>query len=50
MSNSHFRSCRPDVLCKKGVPRNFAKFTGEHLCQSLYVNKVGGLGIATLSK
>ena len=24
--------------CKKGVPRNFAKFTGKHLCQSLFFN------------
>ena len=25
---------------KKGVPRSFAKFTGQHLCQSLFFNKV----------
>ena len=25
---------------KKVVPRNFAKFTGKHLCQSLFFNKV----------
>ena len=24
---------------KKGVLRNFAKFTGKHLCQSLFFNK-----------
>ena len=23
-----------DVFCKKGVVRNFAKFTGKHLCQA----------------
>ena len=40
------RSSRPDVFCKKGVLRNFAKFTGKHLCQSLYFNKVAGLGLA----
>ena len=28
---------------KKGVRENFAKFTGKHLCQSLFVNKVAGL-------
>ena len=28
---------------RKGVPRNFAKFTGKHLRQSLFFNKVGGL-------
>ena len=31
-----FRSSRPEVFCKKGVLRNFAKFTGKHLCQSLF--------------
>ena len=28
------------VLCKKDVLRNFTKFTGKHLCQSLFFNKV----------
>ena len=32
------------MFCKKGVLRNFAKFTGKHLCQSLF-NKVGGWGL-----
>ena len=27
------RSSRPEVLFKKGVLRNFAKFTEKHLCQ-----------------
>ena len=27
---------------KKGALRNFAKFTGKHLCQSLFFNKVAG--------
>ena len=44
------RSSRPDVFCKKGVLRNFAKFTGKHLCQSLFFNKVAGLSPATLLK
>ena len=30
------RSSRPEVFCKKDVLRNFAKFTGKHLCQSLF--------------
>ena len=30
-----FRSSRPEVFCQKGVLRNFAKFIGKHLCQSL---------------
>ena len=33
----------PDLFCKKGVLENFAKFTGKHLCQSLFFNKVAGL-------
>ena len=37
------RNSRPDVFCKKGVLRNFAKFIEKHLCQSLYFNKVAGL-------
>ena len=28
---------------KKGALRNFAKFTGKHLCQRLFFNKVAGL-------
>ena len=35
-----FRSCRPEVFCKKGVLRNFAKFAVKHLCQSLLFNKL----------
>ena len=23
----------PEVFCKKGILRNFAKFTGKHMCQ-----------------
>ena len=34
------RSCRPEVFCKKGVLRNFVKFTGKHLCQSFFLNKI----------
>ena len=34
------RSSRPEVFCKRGVLKNIAKFTGEHLCQSLFFNKV----------
>ena len=45
-----FRISRPEVFCEKGVLRNFAKFTGKHLCQSLFFNKVAGLRPATLLK
>ena len=37
------RSSHLEVFCKKGVLRNFAKFTGKNLCQSLFFNKVAGL-------
>ena len=38
-----FRSSRPEVFCKKGILKEFAKSTGKHLCQSLFLNKVAGL-------
>ena len=44
------RSRRPEVFCKKGVLRNFPKFTGKHLCQSLFFNTVAGLRPSTLLK
>ena len=33
-------SSRPEIFYKKGVIKNFAKFTGKHLCQSLFLNKI----------
>ena len=30
------RSSRPEVFFKKAVLRNYAKFTGKHLCQRLW--------------
>ena len=38
-----FRSSCPEVFCKKGVLKYFAKFTGKHLCQSPFFDKVAGL-------
>ena len=49
-SPSTIRSSRPDVFCEKGVFRNFVKFTGKHLRQGLFFNKVAGLRPATLLK
>ena len=30
------------MFCKKGVLKNFAKFTGKHPSQSLFFNKLAG--------
>ena len=38
LSRSNHKRC----LVRKGVLRNFAKFTAKHLCQSLFFNKVAG--------
>ena len=35
-----FRSSHRRCSIRKGVLRNFAKFTGKHLCQSLFFNKI----------
>ena len=43
LMQSIIRSSLPEVFCKKDVLRNFTKFTGKHLCQSLFFNKVAGL-------
>ena len=40
--NLNIRSSRTEVFCKKAVLKNFAKFTGKHLCQSLFFNKIAG--------
>ena len=44
------RSSHQRCSIKKGVLKNFAKFTGKHLCQSFFFNKVAGLRPATLLK
>ena len=31
------------MLCKEDILKNFVKFTGKHLRQSLFFNKVAGL-------
>ena len=33
---------------KKGVPKNFVKFTEKYLCQSLFLNKVAGIRTASV--
>ena len=44
------RSSRPEVFCKKRVKRNSTKFIGKQLRESLFFNKIAGLGPATLLK
>ena len=44
------RNSRPKMFCKIGALRNFTKFTGKHLCQSLFVNNTAGLRPATWLK
>ena len=44
------RSSRPEVFCKKGVLRNFTKFTGKHLCQSPFLIKLQASGLKLLKK
>ena len=44
------RSSHQRCSVRKGILRNFAKFTGKHLCQSLFLNKVVGLRPTTLLK
>ena len=38
-----FKSSHRRCSVRKGVLGNFAKFTGKHMCQNLYFNKVAGL-------
>ena len=40
----------PEVLLKKGVLKNFRKFTAKHLHRILFFKKVTGLRLAILSK
>ena len=41
----HWNQDTETVDCKIGVARNFAKYTGKHLCESLFFNKVVGLSL-----
>ena len=45
-----FRSSHQCCSVKKGVLKIFTKFTGNHLCQGLFFNKVASLSPATLLK
>ena len=45
-----WRSSHQRRSMKKNVLRNFAKFTGKHLCQSFFFKKVAGLSPQTLAQ
>ena len=49
-ATNKIRSSHPEVFCKQGVLRNFAKFAGKHMCQSFFFNKVAALRSANLLK
>ena len=40
-----FQKQLSEVFYKKGILKNFAKFTGKHLCQSLFFNKASAFFI-----
>ena len=40
----------PEVSCKKGVLKNFSKFTGKHLCQILVLKKLQSLACNFIKK
>ena len=51
ITNRRYPQKQPsEVFYEKGVLWNFTKFTGKHLCQGLFFNKVAGLTPATLFK
>ena len=37
-------SC-PELFCKEGILKSFAKFTGKHLCQNLFLIKLQTEGL-----
>ena len=49
-SGNNFQSFFHRRCFKKGVLKNFAKFTGKYLCQRLIFNKAAGQKPATLLK
>ena len=49
-SKKNSRSRHQRCSMQKGVRRNFTKFKGKHLCQSLFFNKVTSLRPGTFSQ
>ena len=44
------RGSRSNVFCKKGIVKDFAKFTGKQLCQSLFLIKLQAATASLLKK
>ena len=42
-----YRRSRSQMFFRVGVLKNFVSFTGIHLCQDLFFNKVAGLFLRT---
>ena len=49
MQPSEVQKQSPEVFCKKSVLKNFANFTGKHLCWNLFY-EVAGLQLASFFK
>ena len=47
---TQLRSSRLEVFSRKRVLRNFAKFTGKHMSESLFFNKNAGRPTTLLKK
>ena len=45
-----YRSKRPGVFCKKDVLKNFAEFTGKHLCRNHFLKKLQAWPATLLKK
>ena len=43
MIEGKYGSSRPEEFFLKSALENFVKFTGEHFCWSIYLNKDAGL-------
>ena len=42
VNETNSRSSHLEEFCQESVLKNFAKFTGKHLCQSLFFNIAAG--------
>ena len=45
LEQTNIRSSRPEMFCKKGVLKNFAKFTGKYLRWSLFLIKLQAVAV-----